>query len=124
MIKVLTAIAALVTIAAASLLIYIHSPWSVAIVDRAQQSKDQTQLAAPAPRAVFPDPGQQAAPVIVVPSQQAAPTTVVEQPTEQPAAPRVVKHKKKKAAAVRKLKSKWVAPKAQPFSLGDLFNVR
>lgn len=125
----LTGLAALITIAAASLLIFLHFPWVISIERSGEVKKDpvrvlhmapETLVAAPAPRTVFTDPSQRAAPVILTPSQLAAPAPAVEQPIQQPATRKAAAHKKPKAAT--KLKAKWAAPPAKPFDIMELFN--
>lgn len=126
MIRVLTIIALIVAILAGSTLIVRHFPWQVHFdpIESARKDVERltpSQLAAPAPVPVFPQPSQLAAPVNVVPSQQAAPAIVAEQPTQQPIVRKAASHKKSKAAT--KLKSRWVAPADKPFDIKDLFNV-
>lgn len=114
MIKALTYIALLVTIAAGSALLYRNQPYSIKIEREMVEQKE--------PEKVLPLPSEPAfGPVPHVTVTSLPPATLTLEASPAPAKKRVVK---RKPTAVKKLKSKWAAPQAKPFSLGDLFNVR
>ena len=121
MIKILTIVAMLTTIAAGSLLLYLHFPWVISIERAGEVKKDQGQAvvvrAPPAPTPFVPVPN------VLTPMPAATQAPVVE-PAPAPPIRKVVKRKSKKSSAAKKLKSKWVVPETKPFSLGDLFNVK
>lgn len=125
MIKALTYVALIVTIAAGVVLLYRNQPYRISIERAGEVRKDQVsvvqQQGSPAAVPFGPVPN------VPLPMPMAAHTPVPEtMPTPALAIKRTAKPRtvKKKSGAATKLKLQWSAPEVKPFSLGDLFNVK
>jgi hypothetical protein len=129
MIKALTYIALGIAIAAGAALLYRIQPYSISIERAGEVKKKQTSVVpmpvapsptpvpfGPVPNVLSPHPTATVPSASSVPAAEPTPAPVIKK--------RKVKPTKKKSVAQSQLKSKWVAPEAKPFSLGDLFNVK
>lgn len=125
MIKVLSCIALVVTILAGGALFYRIQPYSIKLEHESAGEVKKVQekvSASPAPVRA-PEPFGPVPNVVVQSMPTPAPTPAAETAPTPAQVKKVVKRKPKPSAA-KKLKAKWTAPVAKPFSFGDLFNVK
>lgn len=129
MVRLLTAIAALVTILAMGTYLYINSPWVIRI-ERVEAPKVEDRVITETPPVVPPFGPVPYVVVKAVPAPPPAPVARVHAPARvAPARARKPTPRPRPGAASR-LKSNWVVspqaepPQAEPFSLEKLFNVR